>query len=49
MSNQLLHEVGLDLEKFFEEMEHGARRPNPDDVKIFESAAFKNARPGTEQ
>jgi hypothetical protein len=48
MSREMMHDLGQMLEKWFEEMEHGARRPDPADAKIFETAAFRNARPGTE-
>jgi hypothetical protein len=48
MSRELMHDLGIELEKWFQEMERGARRPSPDDAKIFETVAFKNARPGIE-
>lgn len=48
MSRELMHDLGMELEKWFQEMEQGARKPDPADALLFESAAFKNARPGTE-
>lgn len=48
MSRELMHEVGQTLQKWFDEMEHGARRPDPRDAQLFDSIAFKAARPGVE-
>jgi hypothetical protein len=49
MSSEMLHEVGISLEKWFEEMERGARRPDPREAELFASEAFRRARPGIEQ